>query len=32
MKAMPHKLARDTRLGREKLVKDRKEVVRAKYR
>ena len=30
MKAMLHKLARDTRLAREKLVKDRKEVVRAK--
>lgn len=29
MKAMLHKLARDTRLAREKLVKDRKEVVRA---
>lgn len=30
MKAMLHKLARDTRLAREKLVKDRKEFVRAK--
>lgn len=30
MKAMLHKLARDTRLAREKLVKDRKEFVRSK--
>ena len=30
MKAMLHKLARDTRLAREKLVKDRKDFVRAK--
>ena len=30
MKSMLHKLARDTRLAREKLVKDRKEFVRAK--
>jgi len=29
MKAMLHKLARDTRLARERLVKDRKEFVRA---
>lgn len=29
MKAMLHKLARDTRLAREKLVKERKELVRA---
>ena len=30
MKAMLHKLARDTRLAREKLVKERKDFVRAK--